>query len=253
VAEVLSARLSGSAGGSHRHAGGRQSLGAFLRACLWFPLLPPLAQERVLVDCYEESFDSKSIVAQQGDFARSWIGVIDGLLKVDSQSLTGRPVMFCAVPYGAWIGEGTVIKKERRRYEIAAMRRTVVAHMPRATLMWLLETNNDFCRFMIDHLNERLGQFIGSTELLRIDVPAVRVAAAICNLFHPILCPTALPVLKISQEEVGELAGLSRATTNGALKRLVELDLLRVEYGGLLIMDLSALRLFSESAATRAL
>jgi len=222
----------------------------FLCACSWFQLLPTLAQDRVLVDCYERSYETRSLVASRGEVARSWVGVIDGLLKVDSQNASGRTVMFCAVPRGAWIGEGSVIKKECRRYELVALRPTVVAHMPRATFMWLLEISTDFSRLIIDHLNERVGQFLATVELLRIDLPAVRVAAAVCNLFNPVLCPNASLLLNISQEEIGELAGLSRATTNIALKRLVELGLVSLEYGALMVLNLEALREFGQRAAS---
>jgi len=45
--------------------------------------------------------------------------------------------MFTAVPSGSWVGEGSVIKREYRRYDLIAMRETRVIHVPRPTFMWL--------------------------------------------------------------------------------------------------------------------
>jgi biotin operon repressor len=50
--------------------------------------------------------------------------------------------------------------------------------------------------------------------------------------------------LFVSQEELGELAGLSRQRTNAAIKALEQADLVRANYGHLLIKDLQALRSF---------
>jgi hypothetical protein len=144
--------------------------------------------------------------------------------------------------YRPKVGEGSVIKREPRKYDLMAIRTTRVIHVPRATFMWLLETSGEFSRYIIDHLNERTGQFIAMMEVSRITEPSGRVAGAICNLFNPVLYPKAGPLLNISQEELGELAGLSRITTNLALTKLKKLQLLDTEYGGLLVLDLDRLR-----------
>jgi CRP-like cAMP-binding protein len=66
-----------------------------------------------------------------------------------------------------------------------------------------------------------------------------------------ILYPNAGPLLNISQEEIGELAGLSRPTTNSALKRLEEVGLVSISYGALLVTNLEALREFSQAVDSR--
>jgi CRP-like cAMP-binding protein len=114
--------------------------------------------------------------------------------------------------------------------------------------MWLLETSVEFSRYIIDHLNERTGQFIAMLEVGRITDPAGRVAGALANLFNPVLYPRAGPLLNISQEELGELAGFSRATTNAAIAKLRKLNLVRTEYGGILVLDVERLRAFVHSA-----
>lgn len=56
--------------------------------------------------------------------------------------------MFTAVPSGSWVGEGSVIKREPRRYELVAIRTTRVIHVHRPTFMWLLETSIGFSRYI---------------------------------------------------------------------------------------------------------
>jgi Crp-like helix-turn-helix protein len=52
--------------------------------------------------------------------------------------------------------------------------------------------------------------------------------------------------LLVSQQELGELAGLSRQRTNAAIKALEEANLVHANYGSLLIQDLQALRNFAD-------
>jgi len=49
-------------------------------------------------------------------------------------------------------------------------------------------------------------------------------------------------LLRITQQELGYLVGLSRQRVNQALHALQALQLIRIEYGGVRVLDLSALR-----------
>jgi CRP/FNR family transcriptional regulator, cyclic AMP receptor protein len=49
-------------------------------------------------------------------------------------------------------------------------------------------------------------------------------------------------LLRITQQELGYLVGLSRQRVNEALKSLQEQGVIRVEYGGVRVLDLDALR-----------
>ena len=61
-------------------------------------------------------------------------------------------------------------------------------------------------------------------------------------LFHPVLYPGVGEVLRITQQELGFLVGLSRQRVNEALKVLQEQSLIRIEYGGVRVLDLQGLR-----------
>jgi DNA-binding GntR family transcriptional regulator len=49
-------------------------------------------------------------------------------------------------------------------------------------------------------------------------------------------------VLRITQQELAYLAGLSRQRVNRALSVLEQQGLIRIEYGGLRVLDLEGLR-----------
>jgi CRP-like cAMP-binding protein len=125
-----------------------------------------------------------------------------------------------------------------------ALRDSRIARMPADTFHWLLETSLPFTRFLLMQLNERLGQFIGMVENERLLDPDTRVARCLASLFNSHLYPGIERLVQISQEEVGLLSGASRGRANQALQVLERQGLLRVDYGGIRILDLEGLRRF---------
>ncbi|HEX2539908.1 MAG TPA: Crp/Fnr family transcriptional regulator [Caldimonas sp.] len=223
---------------------GTKPLGEVLEEAPWMRFLPAAARERVKADAYASLHGVKDLVARKGEPVHAWIGVAEGLLKATDIVGSGKGVMFNGIPAGAWVGEGSVIKRELRRYDLVAIRPSRIVHVPRATFRWLLETSFEFNRFVIEHLNERLSQFIAMVETERLSDPCARVARAVSGLYNPVLYPGLGPFLQVSQEELGDVAGLSRQRTNAAIKRLAVAGLVRPAYGGLFIVDLPGLRAY---------
>lgn len=72
--------------------------------------------------------------------------------------------------------------------------------------------------------------------------PDLRVARSLAALFNPVLYPGVGEVLRITQQELAYLVGLSRQRVNEALANLQAQNLIRIEYGGLRVLDLEGLR-----------
>ena len=51
--------------------------------------------------------------------------------------------------------------------------------------------------------------------------------------------------MELSQEEIGHLSALSRQRANKALHELERVGLLRIEFGGVTVLDLPGLRQYS--------
>ncbi len=208
----------------------------------WLAGLEPVERERALEDLKVVEVEVGELLCRVGRPVTYWFGVVDGLLKMSNDTAMGVPITFTGIAPGGWFGEGTVIKREAYRYNIQALRRSVVAGLSVATFHWLLDRSIPFNRFIVQQLNERLGQFIAAREIDRLGDPDARVARSLAALFHPILYPGVGSLLRITQQEFGYLVGLSRQRVNEALKRLDESAAIRVEYGGVRVLDLERLR-----------
>ncbi len=210
----------------------------------WLEALEPPERARACADLKVVQVEVGELLCRVGKPVTYWFGVIDGLLKTSNDTSMGIPITFTGLPPGGWFGEGTVIKREAYRYNIEALRPSVVAGLTVETFHWLLDRSIPFNRFIVQQLNERLGQFIAAREIDRLTDPDARVARSLAALFHPILYPRVGTLLRITQQELGYLVGLSRQRVNEALQALQRRRLIRVEYGGVTVTDLEGLRDF---------
>jgi len=97
--------------------------------------------------------------------------------------------MLSGIPEGSWVGEGSVIKRELRRYDVIAMRPSRVIHLPGSTVRWLLDTSIEFNQIIVSRLNERLATYIAMFDIDRLNDPVARVARALALMFNPVLHP----------------------------------------------------------------
>ena len=213
-----------------------------LQSIPWLARLDSGERERVVADMRVVHVDVGELVCRVGRPVTYWFGLVDGLLKMSNTSEMGMPITFTGVSPGGWFGEGTVIKREQYRYNIQALRKSVVAGITAETFHWLLDRSLPFNRFVTMQLNERLGQFIAAREIDRMNNPDARVARSLAALFHPILYPGVGELLRITQQELGYLVGLSRQRVNEALRALQSTGVIRIEYGGVRVLDLERLR-----------
>lgn len=187
-------------------------------------------------------------ICRLGGAPNFWFGVLDGLLKMSNDSRGGQSISYVGVPAGTWFGEGTLLKNENYRYNIEALRHSLVAGLPAPAFHRLLDVSLAFNRVLMNQLNDRLGQFIAAREIDRSDNPDQRVAATLLHLFHPQRQPDAGSLLRITQQELAYLAGLSRQRVNLALQVLAARGCIAVEYGGVRVLDLPGLRQFAFGA-----
>ncbi|KAF3997144.1 Crp/Fnr family transcriptional regulator [Glaciimonas immobilis] len=222
----------------------RLNITEMLHLHAWFTALAPEHQALVAKAAVMEHFASGALVAQRGAPSHFWIGVHNGLIKLAVYSLDGRGCTFSGVPAGGWVGEGSVIKRELRKYDVIAVRDSAILLIPEQTFHTLLAESLPFTGFVIRQLNERMGEFIASLQNTRLLSTDAQVAQAIAQLFHPVLYPRTMAVLAFSQEEIGLLTGLSRQRVNQALKQLASLNLVTTSYQSIQVVDLDGLRRF---------
>ena len=208
----------------------------------WFASLDARHQSLLRAQGVVKHYAAGAIITRRGEPSQHWIGVHTGLIKLAVYNADGRGATFSGVPAGGWCGEGSVLKRELRRYDVVAVRASDIILVPVELFHLLLAESLSFNAFVIRQLNERMGQFIATIQNQRLLAVDAQVAQAIAQLFHPMLYPRTSSVLELSQEEIGLLTGISRQRVNLALGRLAELKLISIAYQAIRVVDLDGLR-----------
>lgn len=210
----------------------------------WAQHLTAPQRERVARTLVGKTVKRGGTVCRKGETANYWYGVRDGLVKMSAITAEGKPMSFIGLATGGWFGEGTLLKKEHRKYDIVALRDTRLDLVPASVFHWLVETSPPFAKWVMLQLNERLGQFIALLSSDRLRSSDVRIARTLGWLFNPYLYPGMPLDIPITQEEIAHLSGASRPRANAALHRLAEQGLLRVGYRHVVVIDVGRLREF---------
>ncbi len=189
-----------------------------------------------------KTFERGQHVAHFSDRVDAWHGVIGGVMRIGHVSDTGQVAGVSAILGGGWFGEGSIIKDEARRYDVVAVTDAEVAIMRGDTFRWLFANSVGFNRFLVQLLNERLGQFIAIVSRDRTSSAVVRLAHTIAVMYNPVLFPRTPRVIEMPQEDLGLFAGISRQITNKSLHALADDGLIQLMPTGLQVLDIEGLK-----------
>ena len=216
------------------------------RIAAWSRELNERETEIARAGIVEKSYRANEFIFMRGDPFEYWTGVVTGLARMGIVSRGGKAASFAGLTAGAWFGEGTVLKNEPRRYDVVALRDTRLAMMNRTT----------FCLAVRE---QRRLQSLPGRAAQRAPRPVHR-AARIWPHARRNRAPGAFDRLAVQSHPLsrpdassGDHAGGNR----GALGDLPaerqpvpeaagEGGLLRLEYGGVTIVDLDRLRSYGE-------
>ncbi|EWY39751.1 Crp/Fnr family transcriptional regulator [Skermanella stibiiresistens SB22] len=188
----------------------------------------------------------RATIFRQGDPGSSMMAVLSGRVRICSYSPEGKEVTLNIVRKGEFFGEIALLDGKPRTAEALAIEETDLLVLERRHFMPWLENHPKVCVRMFGVLCDRLRRT--STQLedtLFLEVPT-RLARCLVRL------ATAFGVqergggtridVKLSQQQLGTLVGITRESTNKHLNEWQRDGLITVGAGTVTIRDLEGLR-----------
>ena len=216
----------------------------FIAAQPWFASVSAAMQERLRAEVFAVQGEKGDVMLPAGSAVDGWYAVLSGLVMLQSPTSLRRSSAFIGVPDGDWFGEGSALKPEPRRYNVVALRPTTLLCLPLPLFATLRETSMAFNQFLVLHLNMRLGQAMTIIEAGRTQSPEHRVALYLSRLFW-----RSTRRLNLTQDELGQLVGLSRQTVNKVLRALEGIGIVSLDFGRVAIVDDEALNAYLVATA----
>lgn len=208
----------------------------FLLAQPWFSSLQPDQRGAIEGQVFTLSAPRGKTILCANEPTQGWYGVLHGLVKISGRATAGRRSDFLGVAAGEWFGEGAVLKKELRRYQVVALRDTELVCLPSAVFHDLCASSIRFNQFLVTCMNLRLSQAMAMIEAGRTRSPEQRIALSLSRLFW-----SRTRQMDLTQDELASLAGMSRQTANRSLNALQERGLISLAMNRIKVLDDAAL------------
>jgi CRP/FNR family transcriptional regulator, cyclic AMP receptor protein len=208
----------------------------FLERWPWYHALPAELQRLVLDTTTERMAAPGEYISRAGEPCLHWYGLLHGFLQMYVLGADGSETTLYCLREGQWGGEGSLLKKELRRYDLRALTPSHIFMVPVATFETLRQSSIPFNHFLCDIMNERMGTFVGMLEASRLLGPELRVARGLLMLAQNVAGDA--QELSIPQHELALICGLSRQRVNMAISEFRRLGLVRNDlHKGILVVD----------------
>src|SRR5690606_24392180 len=170
-------------------------------------------------------------------------GLVEGSLKASAHSFDGRETILRLLTPGNWFGELSVIDCLPRDYSMSAETDACLLEVGSNDFTQLMERLS-FAQAITRLMGQRLRMFYAAFEHATSSPPLVKLAHRLLLIaYHgrPWDTPRPLSSLKVSQESLSLMLGLSRPTLIRALKTLEAAGAIRQKYGEIAILDIDIL------------
>jgi CRP/FNR family transcriptional regulator, cyclic AMP receptor protein len=212
-----------------------------LRGHVLFSKLDPAHVDRLTPCLVTKSVRKGATIFAKGDPGSCLFAIGDGVVKISIPSVGGHNPVINLLAQGDIFGEIALLDARPRTADAIAMTDCQLFVIERRDLLPLLREEPDIALKLIEILCARLRWTTEQTEnLMFLDLSA-RLAKALLRL-----ASGGTPKVSITQQDLGDLIGMSRESTNRQLRKWEDNRWVRLERGGIVINSIEAISLIAE-------
>ncbi len=177
------------------------------------------------------TYDSKSVLFEQGDEADSVFYIRSGKVKVTIISAEGSEAVIAILGADEFLGEGCLIGQERRLATASAMTECKVLRVGKAEIQRVLQEKPKFSQMFVRHIltrNERVQEDLVDQLFNSTEKRLARILLLLAN-FGKTGKPEPI-IAKISQEMLAEMIGITRSRVSHFMNKFRKLGF--IDYNG---------------------
>lgn len=175
----------------------------------------------------------------KGEQGMSMFAVCAGTVKISVPSTEGKDAVFNLISEGGIFGEIALLDGHPRTADAIAATNCQLMMIDRRDFLPLVRGHPDLALKIIDVLCARLRHTSEQVEdIVFLDLPG-RLAKTLLRLGND--KPNAKRKIAITQREIGQIIGMSRESTNKQLRDWERRKWIRLERGGIVILQHAAL------------
>jgi len=219
----------------------------------WFSSLSPSLRHDILRCAFVKRYKDGDLIAARGDPPDHWIACAKGAVRVSSTAVSGKQVTLTYVEPGIWFGDVAMFDGDRRTHDSYSHGDTTILCVARADFQKILASHVELYEALMRLQARRIRTLFGLVEDLNTLPLRARLAKQLIHLVRSYGVPNLEDGnqmrigLQLAQEELAQLLGASRQRVNQELKTMEREGTIRIEPGGLVVLDRAALMRVSEA------
>ena len=224
-----------------------------INAGRWFSTLSPSLKHDILRCAYVRRYRDGELIAARGEPPEEWIACAKGAVRVSSTSISGKQITLTYVEPGIWFGDVSIFDGDRRTHDAYAHGETTALCVAKADFKKILSNQVELYEALLRLHARRIRQLYGLVEDLNTLPLRARLAKQLLHLVRSYGIPSLSDGsetrigLQLAQEELAQLLGASRQRVNQELKSMERDNIIRIEPGGLVVRDRSAVMRIAEA------
>lgn len=205
---------------------------------MMFSALPAEAQAALVASSRARAFAEGAIIQQRGEEAGGFYLIEGGSVAVGQFLSSGEFRSIALLGPGDSWGELAMFAQRPRVVDAIARAPSLVRFIPTATFDRVLAGNPQVMRELLGALSSQLQEVLDVMAGIRRGSARPRVAAILATLTRD---ASMIANIAITQQELAELLGLTRATVNSVLSELEGAGIIARGYGTIRVLDRAAL------------
>lgn len=210
-----------------------------------FGQLAPEELERLVTYMRVVRHPARTVLCRKGDPGTNMMVVVRGRVKVCTHSEDGKELVLNLINPGGVVGEIALLDGSNRTADVVTLTDCELLVLERRDFVPFLQSHPDACMRLFMVLCQKLRQTSELLEEALFLEGGSRLAKRLVHLAEIFGKPVANGVridIPLSQQQLGNMVGMSRESMNKQLRQWRQEGLIRVENGYYVLTDLDALR-----------
>ncbi len=215
-----------------------------------FAGLPRPVMDKVTALCVHRRLGADDVLFRKGDPGDALYGIVSGRIRIHATAIDGRETLLNILSAGEIFGEIALIDGLPRTADATALEPTELVMLRRNAFMPLVHSDGDLAVHLLELTCRRLRWISEMVEDATFLAPPARMAKRLLQLARQHGRTQADGVvidLRLSQREIGELAGVSRETANKHLNAWARLGWIAVHREAIVIRQMQPLEDLAET------
>lgn len=185
-------------------------------------------------------YPARHTVFREGEPGDHLLVVMQGRVKVSLASADGKEAILSLLEPGDVFGEMALLDGEARSASVTAMEASTFLVIWRRDFLPFLERNPQVALKLLAALSRRLratNDLVGNLSFLNLPARLARILLNLGQQYGRVTAEGIAIGLKLSQEELGNLVGVSRESVNRQVRHWVEAGVLEYTHGTLVVKN----------------